>query len=67
MQNISIERYHTPLAGFAGTITPESRAWIVFVDATGEAHLYRRTSVVTAEGGTESTYVLAGASTSPGG
>lgn len=43
MEPISIHRYHSAQnIGFLGYVEPQSRRWIVFVDAKGEATLWRR-------------------------
>ena len=41
MQNIHVKRYQSP-NGYQGSIEPEDRSWIVFVDDAGKATFWRR-------------------------
>lgn len=47
MQNIHVKRYDDPAAvgGFLGTIEPEDRSFIVFVNADGTPQLWLRVKV----------------------
>lgn len=46
MQNIHVQRYANPASfGYQGTIQPEDRSWIVFVDKDGEPTLWRRVAI----------------------
>ena len=52
MQNIFVSRYNPELqskAKWAGTIEPEDRSWIVFIDTDNVPHLYLHRGISTAE------------------
>ncbi len=51
MQNIHVKRYGNIDCGYQGSIEPEDRAWIVFIDAKGEATFWRRDSLCEADDG----------------
>lgn len=59
MQNIHVKRYSSQQAGYAGTVEPEDRSWILFIDLDGAAKLWVRQSVESSDGKTESEYVPA--------
>lgn len=41
MQNIHVKRYSNPEAvGYQGTIEPEDRTWLLFLDLEGRPSLY---------------------------
>lgn len=40
MQNINVRRYENTSHGYAATIEPEDRSWIVFVDVDNKPTLY---------------------------
>ena len=43
MQNIHVRRYQQPApGGYQGTVEPEDRSWIVFIDKDGHATFWRR-------------------------
>lgn len=43
MQNIHVRRYQQPApGGYQGTIEPEDRSWLVFIDKDGHATFWRR-------------------------
>ncbi len=41
MQPIHVKRYQNP-NGYQGSIEPEDRSWVVFIDDQGRATLWRR-------------------------
>lgn len=55
MQNIHVSRYQN-IAGYLGSIAPEDRSWIVFVDKDGEATFWRRFQAETEDGKTVHCY-----------
>lgn len=59
MQNIHVKRYHGQPAGYSGTVEPEDRSWILFIELDGAAKLWVRQSVESSDGKTESEYVPA--------
>lgn len=43
MQNIHVRRYQTPSpGGFQGSVEPEDRSWVIFIDKDGHATFWRR-------------------------
>lgn len=43
MQNIHVRRYQSPApGGYQGTIEPEDKSWIVFIDKDGKASFWRK-------------------------
>ncbi len=43
MQNIHVRRYKQPApGGFQGTVEPEDRSWVIFIDKEGHATFWRR-------------------------
>jgi hypothetical protein len=55
MQNIHVSRYQTP-SEYQGSVEPDDRSWIVFVDKNGEATFWRRFQTETEDGKTISCY-----------
>lgn len=45
MQDIHVNRYKSREHGFQGSIEPEDRSWIVFVDNAGQATFWREVEV----------------------
>lgn len=42
MTEITVKRYDQPAAGYAGTIEPADRAWILWIDVDGAPSLWTR-------------------------
>ena len=59
MQNIHVNRYQQPAAGFDGTIEPEDRSWILWVAVDGTPSLWVAKETNDDDGTTRRVYVPA--------
>lgn len=51
MQNIHVRRYKQPTpGGFQGSIEPEDRSWVIFIDKDGHATFWRKGELELPEG-----------------
>lgn len=56
MQNVRVRRYEKPCAGWAATVEPEDREWILFIPVEGKPVLYERAKVTTGDGEVHEAY-----------
>lgn len=57
MQQIHVKRYESTAAGYAGTIEPEDRSWVLFIANDGTPSLYIGVTSESEDGKTEHGYV----------
>ena len=60
MQKIHVKRYESPTVGFAGSIEPEDRSWVLFIAKDGAPSLFRLAGTTEIDGKTEDAYLPAG-------
>ncbi len=57
MQSIHVRRYGPGgPAGFLGTVEPDDRSWIIYVDKQNQASFWRRRETTDEEGRVEHSY-----------